>query len=164
MSTKPLPRRDLREEAFRKYESFIARACYKPIFVDPKVEMDPPLAATTFAARIRDAILAKRRYGYSSTIIPEIDLSQLEVLEYSDGRVLIQNKTPIIPEKPVEKPNLEPLVLAAMHKVARKEAKDFTLTADSKAELAEILAIAAKHDDIDCMVVAQDGNAYFYTV
>lgn len=108
----PLPRADLREPAFRKYEAFIAAACKGSIVLNPLEGQ----TSTTFQARIRDAILGYKRYKYVSKLIPiNYPLHQLKVIPLNNGQVRINNfmqdqangafasavssvKQPIIPE------------------------------------------------------------------
>jgi hypothetical protein len=94
----PVPRPDLRETAFRRYEIFIAEAAVKKtLIVDfsrfpcgPKKTVRLP---RTFIARFNDAKLGYKRYCYSSTLIPKgFDVANLLATELSDGTVLIENQ------------------------------------------------------------------------
>lgn len=91
-----LPRFELREDQFRRYEQDLADACYASKVVDParyagKKKRTP--SAHTLAVRLRDAKLAYRVYGYKSTLIPTgYDLENITVRETADGRVLLSNK------------------------------------------------------------------------
>lgn len=167
MNNNPLPRRDLREPAFRKYEPFIAKACSQSYYLTPKSDPSIKCSSATFAARFRDAILAKKRYNYHSNLIPStFDLSKIEVFEFLDGRVLIQNKTEsIAPIEPVKEQGItEQTVIALMKKIASKVVLSEELTVSGVEELGRVLSWAANHKEIDCMVVAQNGNALFYTL
>lgn len=163
MNNQPLPRRDLREPAFRKYELYIARACSQSIIIDPQAELT--FTPSTFIARFRDAILAKKRYNYPSSLIPpSFDISKLEAAEIPNGRVLIKNKTE---DKPfVEEAHgiTEADVVRLMNQIATKEKLTYDLVVSGGEELGKVLAWAAKHEEIDCLVIAQNGKAFFYTL
>lgn len=162
MTQQPLPRRDLREKAFRRYELYMSRAIHKDIWVDPKAELS--LSSTTFKARFDDAKIAQKKFKYSSDLIPsDFNLDLLICSEFEDGRVLIQNKTREANEKPKDNEITEEVVVTLMNRIARKEVKDTTLPC-SATELLKILAFAEKHPEIDCIVVEQNGKAFFYTV
>ncbi len=109
----PLPHR-YRESQFRRYEHFIARAVSTApaaILCDPKLFN---IAATTFAARLRDAIKSYHDNNWPSSTIsrPAFDIlyPSLTVAHRADGTVLlgdrnairgyqsIGNPAPIVPE------------------------------------------------------------------
>lgn len=166
MNDKVLPRRDLRIEAFRKYEEYIARGCVASFYIDPKLECKPPYSPATFVARFRDAILAKTRFNYPSLLIPAtFNLSNLEAQELAYGRVLIKNKTEteaiIIEEK---KSIDEEFIVSIMLDIASKKKFNHELPVKDGTELGHVLAWAAKHEEIDCVVIAQNGKAFFYTI
>lgn len=163
---KVLPRRDLRIEAFRKYEDYIARGCLQSYYLDPRNEPKLKYAPATFVARFRDAILAKTRFNYPSLLIPPtFNLSNLEAQELSDGRVLIKNKTEteaiIIEQK---KELCEADIVSIMNDIATKKKFNHELSVSGGEELGRVLGWAAKHESIDCMVIAQNGKAFFYTI
>lgn len=86
-----LPRYDLREPAFRRYEPFIARALVNGrLLVNPIAEFD--LKPSTFKARFRDAVRAYRLYKYKSTQIPANVPYDLSVNETANGLILIVNE------------------------------------------------------------------------
>lgn len=86
-----LPRFDLREPAFRRYESFIAKACKGSYELRP-TEFDEPRSARTFCMRFRDAVLAFKRYGYFSDAIPKgYNIDNIRALETTRGTVLLEN-------------------------------------------------------------------------
>lgn len=163
---KVLPRRDLRIEAFRKYEEFIARGCIASFYLDPKQECKPPYSPATFVARFRDAILAKTRFNYPSLLIPPtFNLSNLEAQELADGRVLIKNKTETAPIVIEEKKELsEGDIVEIMKDIASKNKFNHELPVKDGKELGQVLAWAAKHEEIDCVVIAQNGKAFFYNL
>lgn len=159
---KILPRRDLREPAFRRYELYISRACEHSISIDPR---ELKLSQATFAARTRDAILSKIRYNYPSDLIPPtFNLANLEVLELSDGRVLIQNKTKNEIPTMIVNETTEQDVINIMKQVATKKITNYEMAVVSPDELTKILQWAEQHPDIDCLVVPQNGKAFFYTL
>ncbi len=81
MTTPPLlPRFDLREPAFRRYEKFLIQAMNKPFVVDPKECFDKPITPTTFIARCKDAVLSLRRYRWKS----QVDLAKLAKLRMTE--------------------------------------------------------------------------------
>ena len=91
-----LPRPDLREHAFRKYEHLISKACFGSFNFDPTDinNILRPMTAHTFACRFRDAILGFRRFGYISRIIPkDYDVNLIKVYELQDGTVFIKNES-----------------------------------------------------------------------
>lgn len=157
------PRRDLREPAFRVYEPYISRACYQTLTIDPKAALN--FSATTFIARFRDAILAKKRYNYPSALIPDdFNLSNLELSELEGGLVLIKNKTGN-PALATEKKELtEKDVVTIMTQIAAKQLFNHELKCSGGEELGKVLAWASKHDEIDCVTIAQNGHAFFYTL
>jgi len=163
--TKTLPRRDSREAAFRKYEPFIARGLIGETTIDPKVELD--LSATTFVARFRDAVLAKKKFGYKSRFVPDgVSLENLTADELENGLVLIKNATAapanVIP--PDDKFSEERIV-ALMNEVASKKVTAHYLTCPSHDILLKVIDIVNKHVEIDC-VVAVEGKSrlHFYTL
>lgn len=76
LADKELPHR-FKQSTFDQYEPFIARA----VKTGEIVEINPaPLRATTFAARARDAITAKRRFNWPATFTTaELDDSNITV-------------------------------------------------------------------------------------
>lgn len=163
MNSQPLPRRDLREPAFRKYEPYIARGCSQSYELDPQVEMK--FTPATFVARFRDAVLAKKRFHYLSTIIPAtFDLANLEAAELENGHVLIKNKTEPIALVHETLPLSEQDVITIMTDIATKKRFNFELAVSGGEELGKVLAWAAKHEEIDCIAIAQNGKAFFYTL
>jgi len=85
---KTLPRYDLQERAFRKYEAAIAEACKGSVVITPPIKM----SAYSYMVRFRDACLGYRRYGYKSDMIPPgYDLTMLKPEVCADGKVLIRN-------------------------------------------------------------------------
>ena len=89
-----LPRLDLREEAFRKYESYISRAISGSYTLNPQLDLAKPMNPHTFCTRFRDAILGYRRYHYPSEIIPKnYDVNLIKAFELADGNVLIENES-----------------------------------------------------------------------
>lgn len=86
-----LIRIDLREPAFRRYETFIAQAAlqYKTTISILDIGNRKP---SSFVLRFTDAVLAYRRYKYPSTLIPpDANLSMLRAKEMADGTVVITN-------------------------------------------------------------------------
>jgi hypothetical protein len=84
-----VPRFDLREPAFRKYEAFIAQACKGTIEVDPA---ERGMTAKTFRARFMDAVLAFKRYRYPSEIIlSTYNVDDIQALELVSGKVRLWN-------------------------------------------------------------------------
>jgi hypothetical protein len=88
-----LPRFDLREEAFKKYELVISEACKtNELCIDPKTIFARSLKPHSFITRFHDAILGYLRYGYSSEYLdPSFNYSALKAFETPDGQVLIRN-------------------------------------------------------------------------
>ena len=84
-----LPRHDLREVAFRKYEPYIAAACNGSTTFDPaKLGLKP----RTFIARFNDAVLGLTRYHYKSNYVPtSFDFKHLHLHELTDGQVYVKN-------------------------------------------------------------------------
>lgn len=81
---KELPRIDLRESAFRKYEHTIAKASYGKVVVVPEGKK-----AQSYIARFRDAVRGYRLYSYSSTLIPPGCPLEFRLAELEDGSVEI---------------------------------------------------------------------------
>jgi len=94
---KTLPRRDLRPEAFAKYEPYMAQAIIKghlvvPPWEFPSSKRKPMKSASTFICRFQDAKTAYRRFGYKSSLIPkDFNMDNLTICELADGGVLIEN-------------------------------------------------------------------------
>jgi hypothetical protein len=92
-----LPRPDLREPAFRRYEPLIAKAIksHQTVFTYadfPVGAKKVVKTARTFISRFSDAKLAYKRYRYQSSSIPtSFDLSNLVCTELQDGSVLVRN-------------------------------------------------------------------------
>lgn len=98
IASKIQPRIDLQEPAFRKYEKFISRACFKTTAVDPKtcflLAKGRPMNAYSFVTRFRDAVKAYRTYKYHSDLIPkDYPLENIKPLMLKDGSVLLSNTT-----------------------------------------------------------------------
>ncbi len=101
MTTPPLlPRFDLREPAFRRYEKFLIQAMNKPFVVDPKECFDKPITPTTFIARCKDALLSLRRYGWKS----QVDLAKLAKLRMTET---INEMVWVDSNRPEERPKEE---------------------------------------------------------
>jgi hypothetical protein len=132
-----LPRTDLREPAFRRYEQHIAAALKGSTIIDPA-----PLKAVTFCARFKDACLGFEKYGYASDVIPTgAWLRVIKPLELPDGKVLLQNRAlpPAAPAAPSNKQLFEDL----HHR--RKTGEHFiTITGDD--EFNALLELAEQYD------------------
>jgi len=91
------PRFDLREKAFRNYESYIARAYREGSYtLDPKRERlkndRRSISARSFCIRFRDAILGYTRFSYTSDLIPAgKSLMHIKAKELLNGMVRIIN-------------------------------------------------------------------------
>jgi len=144
-----LPRFDLREPAFRKYERVISKALESTeIIVDPRsvAAEGRPMNAYTFCRRFKDACSAFRRFGYASQLISRSqDLGVLRVSETAQGQVRIRN---------MSKFSLAPSALAsggAQAEVALPRVKDW----DKLVELAKAMdahAVAVSSGKADgCM-------------
>ena len=85
----PLPRRDLREPAFRRYEKLLARATLESFITNP---FDGQ-SATTFIARWHDAVRGFKLYKYSSALVPHTYNFSVNVklTELSNGAVQVSN-------------------------------------------------------------------------
>ena len=91
MSHQILPRPDLQEPAFRKYERFISRACFDEIIIDPSNCFKRPMSAQSFCNRFRDATRAYRLFKYKSDLIPkDFDTTQLKCFALANGSVLVK--------------------------------------------------------------------------
>ena len=87
-----VPRSDLREKAFRKYERYINRALHETYELDPGVELQ--MKPATFIARFKDAILGFQRYRYSSILFTQdADFNAIRLYELPTGYVRIINTT-----------------------------------------------------------------------
>src|SRR5260370_30569193 len=85
-----LPRYDLREKAFKKYERYINQALHEAYTFDPILVMQ--VRPTTFICRFRDAILGFQRYHYPSILFSQsADFAAIRLYETSDGKVSIVN-------------------------------------------------------------------------
>lgn len=91
-----LPRFDLREEAFSRYELYIAKACLGEYVVDPS-QLPRPVKPMTFIARFKDAIRGYKLYNYKSSAIPRNHSLVFRLAETSNGLVRI---SPVGIEKP----------------------------------------------------------------
>lgn len=92
-----LPRIDLREPAFRKYEPYIIKACHGELVVDP-IRLN--MKASTFMARFRDAVLAYKKYNYHSGQIPRDNPLDFKIVELDTGEVKISSRRQIIGGRP----------------------------------------------------------------
>lgn len=87
-----MPRKDLLEPAFRRYEKLIARAIEQDYVVDPK-ELGTRMNARTFVARFNDAKRGYTLYGYESQLIPKaFNLMFIKAVVGKNGMVLIYNE------------------------------------------------------------------------
>ena len=85
-----LPRFDLREKPFRKFERYINRALHETYELDPYVELH--LKPHSFVIRFKDAILGFQRYKYESILFTqEADFKSIDLYELSNGWVRIVN-------------------------------------------------------------------------
>lgn len=104
---KILPRHDLREPAFRRYENCIAKAATQRQLILSFLELPMGLtgkraSCKTFVARFADAKLGYKRYGYKSYLIPKnFDVDNLVAYEMTQDSVVIRNyalsTAPIVP-------------------------------------------------------------------
>lgn len=86
------PRRDLRIEAFRKFEPYIAQALEADITINPKLLKMTP---STFITRFRDALRAYKLYHYPSDRIPVgTNLDGMRADETITDEVFIRNGSP----------------------------------------------------------------------
>lgn len=86
-----LPRIDLREEAFRRFENTIANACKGSFVVKPRVEFG--ISPRTFLIRFTDAKRGYKLYGYYSDLIPaNYELDRIKTVELDNDEVWIMNK------------------------------------------------------------------------
>src|SRR5690349_1249842 len=92
-----MPRFDLREPAFRRYEPFMAEAAVKGQVIVHPYEFPASKTrqmkkANTFICRFYDAKTAYKRYHYVSRTIPkDFSVENLKCTELRDGSVLIEN-------------------------------------------------------------------------
>lgn len=138
---KTLPRRDLRESAFRRYEADIARGTRETFILTP-VGVTP----LTYCARFKDAILGFQRYKYQSFLIPEgFDLSLLTVHETADGRVLIKNRAAVSQtlRKELDRASVEKAVKT---KSENPEAPALKVSYSNAEEKAWLLSLEGKYD------------------
>ena len=158
-----LPRYDLRETAFRRYEALIAEACRGSFTYDPFIMGIKP---RTFVARFRDAILGYKRYGYESFVIPkDFNLDSITCVELTDGRVHIRRM--VFDNQPSYKTcPTDESVIALMTSIAKREIVDLPVLVSyqSPDERDRILATAKLHPEIDCHVRDHNGKLNFYTV
>jgi hypothetical protein len=95
MSDKPidaLPRPDLREKAFRKYERYINRALHETYELDPAIELR--MKPHSFIVRFKDAVLGFQRYRYSSIFFShDTDFKPIKLYELANGYVRIVNES-----------------------------------------------------------------------
>lgn len=86
-----LPRVDLRESAFRKYEHYIAMACQGSYELDVRKEMKN--TARTFMVRFADAKRGFKLFGYLSSKIPHgYELRNITVKELEGDKVMVVNE------------------------------------------------------------------------
>lgn len=95
-SIQELPRVDLREEAFRRYEPYMFRSCHAmSITVDPwdfPTSLTKPMRkASSFICRFNDAKTGYKRYNYKSVLPPLFDVDNLRPVELTNKSVLIKN-------------------------------------------------------------------------
>lgn len=104
MSEFGLPRWDLREKAFRKYEKYIAISLKRSLLVHPFLPAEPQggtgsrfpgsMNAHTFICRFKDAILGFKRHNYVSPLFDKSAMFEHIVpIENADGSVLLSNRT-----------------------------------------------------------------------
>jgi len=91
-----IPRKELSERAFRRYEVVIAEAQRKAIhIVDPEVIINGEatlIAPRTYAERLKDAMRGFQRFHYSSQVVqPGLDAKLFRILVGVDGKVYIRN-------------------------------------------------------------------------
>lgn len=160
-----LPRKDLRLPAFRRYESYIACGLIAPTTINPHTTEN--LAPSTFIARFRDAILARKKFNYPSEYIPSnVSLETLTIDELPGGLVLIQNKTDDKPNVQMpEDPYSETKIIAIMQRVATKEIPHHNLQAPTIDIYNSIIQIVNNHEEIDCVVAGGEKlRLHFYTL
>lgn len=95
-----LPRPELTEPAFRRFEHIIARVAVERTFHIPpalfpagKSSARKRMSSTTFCSRFRDALLAYKLYKYTSMQIPRgCDLSAVRCFQNRNGSVTVENE------------------------------------------------------------------------
>ena len=101
-----LPRVDLREEAFRRFEKLIAKACVnREIEVTPDmVEGRRMLSTKSFCTRFRDALRGHMMFAYPSILIPHgyVPYGHVKATETDRGSVWVYNKNPYLVKIAVE--------------------------------------------------------------
>ena len=86
-----LPRFDLREKPFRKFERYINRALHETYELDPYVELH--LKPHSFVIRFKDAILGFQRYKYTSRLFDqEANFKAIRLYELPNGWVRVVNE------------------------------------------------------------------------
>lgn len=91
-----LPRFDLREKPFRKFERYIARAMNETYEIDPFMELK--LKAHSFVVRFKDAILGFKRYKYDSMLLNQsMDFDCIKLYELPTGWVRVINTNLAVP-------------------------------------------------------------------
>lgn len=87
-----LPRKSLREKHFRRFEKYLARACYGTVVVNLSEMEGRKMNAKTFITNLLEARLGYTKYGYKSDLIPaDYDLTKIKSFETEDGKVLLRN-------------------------------------------------------------------------
>ena len=94
------PRIGLTEKEFRKYEEWIAKACYGTVIIE-KNELK--VKASTFVNRFNDARRGYLRFKYKSTIIPDFyDVKKIKAATLHGVQVILINKEADEARKEVE--------------------------------------------------------------
>lgn len=88
--------RDTQQEPhFRKFESWIARACKGTIVIDPLTDFPGSRAMRTSTLKfyLREALLSYRRNKWPSSVIPiGYDMEKLQVAATKNEQVVIENR------------------------------------------------------------------------
>lgn len=159
-------RRDLKEEAFRKYEPFIAKACMGSFMVDPSTlgpqdGFKKPVGGATFKARFSDALLAYRQFGYASGMIPpDYNTRWIKSTLMEDGRVLLENEMPYGQHRSLDGIPANRLTLSNKD-LARSTAKDIH---DRKQKGEKITPIYFSYTSIDELTWAESLENEFYNL
>lgn len=159
------PRYDLREPAFRRYEPYIAKALLGSYILNPMAELG--LTPTTFVARFRDAILAKKRFGYRSFSVncePE-ELDAIRATESVDGNVIIKNEVAECRAQEVRTASKEldftPIESFRDEVIAGKHPDGVSVDC-SLIELPHIVDYLNSHRRQGCAFVTRDSKVFFF--
>lgn len=161
MNENKLPRVDLREGAFRKYEPFIAKASKQRTIFTPST-MTTPMKPQSFIARFRDAVRGYKLFKYHSIHLSDSSCLDFTYEEYSNGSVAVIPKRGVFDSVPTFSTRENFLELARNLSKTNGETMKATYLIVPKREDREWIITIQKQPGINFIVEFDDDRATLF--